>query len=1110
MRDLVRLSEQELSELSTAQRLRMFIAIGISTACGIISLQGMAALFTDATVVPLPGMQHLAGQIGWAMALAGMLVAVTFLVRGVVKRRLQWAIALSLLIHFLLCLSMTTVNFQGPHTTPAHPADFFDLPREEFSLPDYAGTDVPDAESIWRKPTDTQTPEQKAEPTRPDVEMADSEKQESVELKELMIAEAAPTPERQEKVDLAAESAESMERASSSGNLPESTVVSEPEVQTAASSESELKAQVEQEKPVAEMPASEREGESVASAESAIKAAPTELRREELVSTPEDVAASEPSRTVSDVQAATTVVESPEIAAADSLAATEFQEQRTEVSRRQASAVSAAGEPEPSEDLFSNPATISRVTPQRSGQITDANAEAPTDGGSVAMARSDAGNENADASESMAESTAVTSPAGVSVSPLRESASANAGRRSSAASVSATAGRSGSASSTLPGGGEPAVEAVRSARAARSSSVGGQPTLGESGELPTELSQGSGRKANAVGTVITESSDGSISNRNLTQIDGSGSSSRGTKGTTSGEKLIAGPASTSVGRRSSSLPSTLPSTLASIGGAKSPGSPAGLLNSPNSPSSPSTVARVPGLARPSAVSGSGGSGSSASGTEPSAKLNANDGFSGAASPRVAMTRAPGSIGGLPEGAAEAEQSGTLVFSGPQAASGAPGISGPRIGAIPRRSVGLPGRAGPSGSGANSSTTGNDVQPARISATTARNGVGNDRPAIASTDTLSGLVKRSSTGGGSVPEARIPESLSMRSTDARREAARALGGSEASEDAVERGLQWLVKNQYPDGHWSIDDFPGEPSEELVEGSFKSDSAATGLALLAYLGAGYTHQSGKYQQTVERGMKWMLAAQKPNGDLFSDETKFVWFYSHGIASIALCEAYGLTRDPALKEPAQKAIDFIVESQHPDFGGWRYLPKYESDTSVSGWQLMALKSGEMAGLNVPKNAYGKVSTWLDSVRSKSSMGQFSYHPSRPASPAMTAEGLLMRQYLGAKRDDAELIAGANFLRTRLPDFGQRDAYYWYYATQVMFHMQGEHWSEWNRSLRDLLVTTQNKQESVAGSWDPVRPTPEKWANGGGRHYLTCLNLLMLEVYYRHLPLYLELEKQ
>jgi hypothetical protein len=135
VRDLVQLSNEELNELTTAQRLRMFVAIGVSVACGIVSLQGMAAVFTDASVVPLPGMQHLGGQVAWAFALIAMLLLVTFLVRGVIKRRLQWAIALSLLIHFLLCLSMTTVDFRGPLPTPAQAADLSQIPREEFTLP---------------------------------------------------------------------------------------------------------------------------------------------------------------------------------------------------------------------------------------------------------------------------------------------------------------------------------------------------------------------------------------------------------------------------------------------------------------------------------------------------------------------------------------------------------------------------------------------------------------------------------------------------------------------------------------------------------------------------------------------------------------------------------------------------------------------------------------------------------------------------------------------------------------------------------------------------------------------------------------------------------------
>ncbi len=367
------------------------------------------------------------------------------------------------------------------------------------------------------------------------------------------------------------------------------------------------------------------------------------------------------------------------------------------------------------------------------------------------------------------------------------------------------------------------------------------------------------------------------------------------------------------------------------------------------------------------------------------------------------------------------------------------------------------------------------------------------------------MKRSAGVSGGPVVAALPERLSLRTADGRREAAKSLGGSQESEDAVERGLEWLARNQHSDGHWSIHDFPGDNDQN--PGNFESDTAATGLALLAFLGAGYTHESGKYDSVVKKGMTWLLERQKPNGDLFAETSEFVHFYSHGIASIAVCEAYGMTKDAALKEPAQRAINYIIESQHPEFGGWRYRPRFESDTSVSGWQLMALKSAEVAGLKVPIEVYRKVNGWLDSVERPG--GQYSYHPTKAAGLAMTAEGLLMRQYLGAKRSDAKLTAGAQFLSTRPPNYGERDAYYWYYATQVMFHMQGELWQEWNNALRDTLVKSQELNGDDRGSWNPTAPVSEKWSAAGGRHYLTCLNLLMLEVYYRHLPLYEELGK-
>lgn len=380
--------------------------------------------------------------------------------------------------------------------------------------------------------------------------------------------------------------------------------------------------------------------------------------------------------------------------------------------------------------------------------------------------------------------------------------------------------------------------------------------------------------------------------------------------------------------------------------------------------------------------------------------------------------------------------------------------------------------------------------------------------MASPGDIAGLVKRSRPGISPIGMDKVSPGFSMRKPEMRREAVEKLGGNDASEAAVDRGLEWLAAHQYPDGHWSIENLNCKDHECGQHGAYQANSAATGLALLAFLGAGNTHQAGKHQAIVDRGLKYLIRNQKKNGDLFNDGSEFTWLYAHGMAAIAMCEAYGMTKDPALKDPAQFALDFIAESQHPTFGGWRYKPRFESDTSVSGWQLMALKSGEMSGLKVSQSTYTKVRMWLDEVESKENRGTFAYHTSQQPTTAMTAEALLMRQYLGAKRTDPTLIAGADYLKARLPRNDARDAYYWYYATQVMFHMQGDHWAEWNASLRDMLVDAQSKDGPTRGSWSPIEPTKDKWGPSGGRHYLTCLNLLMLEVYYRHLPLYIDLE--
>ena len=350
-------------------------------------------------------------------------------------------------------------------------------------------------------------------------------------------------------------------------------------------------------------------------------------------------------------------------------------------------------------------------------------------------------------------------------------------------------------------------------------------------------------------------------------------------------------------------------------------------------------------------------------------------------------------------------------------------------------------------------------------------------------------------------------------------------SPKTEQAIELGLVFLTKQQLSDGSWSLNfQGDGRPYAEDELASIRSDTAATGLCLLSYLGAGYHHVDDKYAEVVDDGISFLVENQQENGDLYiaqdGNSNLSAGLYSHAIATIALCEAYGMTQDPKLQESAQRALDFIAESQHDSRGGWRYSPGVSSDTSVTGWMMMALKSGELANLKTEEKTFRGIKNWLNRAQANENQPHlYRYNPwapdnrqqrhGRDVTPTMTAVGLLMRLYSGWRRDRPEMIAGGDYLKDRLPEVGspadpKRDTYYWYYATQVMFHMGGDHWKTWNARLHPILTRSQIQSGPMVGSWHPVSPVADRWAPHGGRLYVTTLNLLSLEVYYRHLPIY------
>ncbi len=343
-----------------------------------------------------------------------------------------------------------------------------------------------------------------------------------------------------------------------------------------------------------------------------------------------------------------------------------------------------------------------------------------------------------------------------------------------------------------------------------------------------------------------------------------------------------------------------------------------------------------------------------------------------------------------------------------------------------------------------------------------------------------------------------DAFTQRDEAVREDVVEAMGGSEETEEAVAMAMDWLARHQSRDGRWDSDGFDPTGSQS-GRSRVECDVAVTGLALLVFLGADQTHtEEGPYRENVENGLRWLLTRLSRSGDIRAGET----MYSQGIATIALCEAYGMTGDERLREPAQRAIEFIVSAQNPSDRGWRYEPGMSGDTSVLGWQVMAMISAKKVGLHVPQRTLDGSKAWLDGVSRSGSPGLYAYQRHKAPTLSMTAEGMFIQHLLGAERETPRMAQSAAFIGRHAPNWEDAaNTYGWYYATLALFQHQGAEWEAWNDALADELVDAQRDAGPAMGSWDPA----DQWSRVGGRVYQTAICALSLEVYYRYLPLYL-----
>lgn len=404
-----------------------------------------------------------------------------------------------------------------------------------------------------------------------------------------------------------------------------------------------------------------------------------------------------------------------------------------------------------------------------------------------------------------------------------------------------------------------------------------------------------------------------------------------------------------------------------------------------------------------------------------------------------------------------------------------------------------------------------------------------------------------------------------------------GGSIHSENAVQASLRWLKRHQTEEGFWKSYDYDTEcklpircknkrhgPREDQTKnpdyyvygrGFAGFDVGVTALAILAFLGNGHTHKFGRYRHVVRKGIEWLKKIQvndpssKWHGSIgYVLNGKKVdhpeWIYNHAIATMALSEAYAITKDYALRDYAQRAVDFAIKCQNPGLGWSHHTPSDDpekvirpglNDSAVTGWMVLALKSAKKGGLRVPSSCFQGALKWFDLVtnsqgamgymapdgRSSVLPGRENYYEERPT---MTAVGMLCRMFSGMSRHHLLIRKGKAILMRNLPKWPKNshrsvNMYYWYYGTYAMFQVGGKDWHCgkhynlkdfqakdmrccWNHAMQKALILNQRQGvqgDCADGSWDPIG----EWGIAGGRVYATAMGAITLEVFYRYLRL-------
>jgi hypothetical protein len=324
----------------------------------------------------------------------------------------------------------------------------------------------------------------------------------------------------------------------------------------------------------------------------------------------------------------------------------------------------------------------------------------------------------------------------------------------------------------------------------------------------------------------------------------------------------------------------------------------------------------------------------------------------------------------------------------------------------------------------------------------------------------------------------------------------------SELALERGLEWLARNQGAEGNWE-----------------SNDLGLVSMGALAFLAAGHTPGHGKYGDVVERALDYVLRNAKPSGMLSISNSQRD-MYNHGLSAFVLGQAHGMTADPRISSVLDRALKLIASTQCQD-GGWDYHARAQRnghDLSLAVMQAKALRSAVDSGLEVPpevtelaiksvrEHYRSRSGKRTDDPALRSEPGQFTYDGNR-GTLAMAACGVVCLQEFG-QYDDWRIGKNMDVITEAVKQLKQTrsgelplDAYTLYYVGQAIYQVGGQHWQQCYPILRDQLVASQSRDSDPrrGGQWRDTKHLGGKPAE----LYGTSVGCFILAIPNRYLPI-------